>query len=235
MMDTEARNALEERILSDIRDAADEIGPFFAWQRFMDWQPILESHFAGYEASGESGARGAAQSLVKIKLPELRTQAEKAFPELCEARFAGLMNEITAAAWDLVGSIDGVPPSRIVQDGRMLDGPWVGYIKRLSDLRNRASFEAVSARIGHKPSDHDEDNAKAKLPPMTPAVRAYLGALGKACGAMMGTELAASAGFKEYRGPLAKLVKYGYARKPSERGGYVITAKGREALMKLRP
>ena len=70
---------------------------------------------------------------------------------------------------------------------------------------------------------------------LTNADRTYLAVMYDELCASLGVDLAAKAGYSEYRRPLKKLIKLGLARKGSERGGYVITEKGRTYLRSMRP
>lgn len=83
-------------------------------------------------------------------------------------------------------------------------------------------------------SDGCPKSAEARLLPLNPSERAFLRALSESTGPLFGIDLATKAGYSEYRGPLNKLVRLGFAKKVGERKGYESTAAGIEHLRGLQ-
>lgn len=110
----------------------------------------------------------------------------------------------------------------------------VAVVATLSNALRGVDEAGLESGEAREPTGPEPGYANASKP-LTAAQRAFLGALGKASSAKAGSDLAATAGFSDFRRPLALLIKYGWAEKPSARGGYVITGEGRVALEAMRP
>ncbi len=110
----------------------------------------------------------------------------------------------------------------------------VAVVATLSNALRGVDEAGLESGEAREPTGPEPGYANASKP-LTAAQRAFLGALGKASSAKAGSDLAATAGFSDFRRPLALLIQYGWAEKPSARGGYVITGEGRVALEAMRP
>lgn len=137
MAKKEPQSQIEPSITRDEYEKA--IGRFGVFLLKSSSNSILQTHFH-FDKEGEHKARGAVQNVVKIELPRLRTEIESDIPESAALRVCSALDDVDKAAWELMVAIDGVRTNEIAHNRRIVPGPWVEPMTRLSTAVDRASW-----------------------------------------------------------------------------------------------